>query len=67
MINVVIRFCSGLLNIPALRRLRLRLRLLLDNRCPEPGLANFSLPVAVTRTRFAAALFVFFFGISTPP
>ncbi len=63
---MVIRFCSGLLKIPALRSWRLRFRLLLDNKCPAPGFVNFNLPVAVKRTRLAAALFVFFFGIEPP-
>lgn len=62
-INTCKRRVSGLLNTPALRKLRLRFRLFGPSKWPVPGLENFIFPVAVTRTRFAAALLVFFLGI----
>jgi hypothetical protein len=39
---------------------------LLDRRWPEPALLYLIFPVAVFLNLFAAALFVFFFGIFTP-
>ena len=60
------RLFSAGLRIPDLRRLRLRLRDLLDNRCPDPAFEYFSLPDAVTLIRFAADLFVLPLGMLPP-
>jgi len=47
--------------------LRLRFLDLLVSKWLEPALRNLTLPLAVILNRFAAALFVFFFGILANP
>ena len=61
------RVVSTLLSILDPRSDRLRLRVFLANRCPDPSLLSFNLPVAVTLKRLAADLFVFLFGIRDRP
>jgi hydroxyacylglutathione hydrolase len=59
------RLFSALLSILPARSERLRLRDLLESRCPDPAFEYLNLPVAVLRNRLAALLLVFFFGITT--